>query len=134
GVEAHHVQLGELVAVRAGGGAGVALLLVVEAELAPRFGPVILVERLDRGQPPFGILAKDVFERIEAAGPAHELGLDLIQRALARTRDCLHVHIGLPTLGARKFLARSLEHAEALSLACKDLSMALARTSRGLIE
>src|SRR5262249_8646911 len=106
GVEAHHVQFGELMAVRAGGGAGVALLLVVQSELAPGFGPVILVERLDRGEHPFGVLAADVFERIEAPGPAHELRLDLVQRALARTRDCLHVHLGLPTPDARKFWRR----------------------------
>src|SRR6266705_5859284 len=84
GVEGLRVNLGELLAARAGLGRCVALRLVAEPDLAPLLGPVILVEAFQRRHHLFGILALDVLERVELAGAAHELGLDLVERALAR--------------------------------------------------
>ena len=58
---------------------------------------MILVEVLQRIHHPLGILAADVLERIEPSGAPHELGLDLIQRAPARSgRFCgrgLQIHV-----------------------------------------
>ena len=97
GVEGVHVKLGKLRTGRAGLGARVALLLVAEADLRPLLCPMILVEVLQRIHHPLGILAADILERIEPPGAAHELGLDLIQRALARSgRFCgrgLKIHV-----------------------------------------
>src|SRR4029079_4678673 len=84
GVEGVHVDLGELLAARAGLGGRVALRLVAEPDLAPLLGPVVLVEAFQRRHYLFGILALEVLERVEPAGAAHELGLDLVQCALAR--------------------------------------------------
>ena len=74
-----HVELGKLRAGSAGLGAGVALFLVVEADLRPLSRPMILVEALQRTHHALGVLAADVLERIEPPGAAHELGLDLVQ-------------------------------------------------------
>src|SRR5580692_4569025 len=96
GVEGVHVKLGELRAGCAGLGTRVGLVLIAKPDLAPLVRPMILVEALQRSHHPLGILAADVLERIEPPGAAHELGLDLVERALARSgRFCrrgLQIH------------------------------------------
>ena len=83
GVERMHVKLAEPFAAAVGLGQRIGLGFVGEADLAPLVGPVVLVEALQRGHHLFGVFALDVLERVELAGAPHELGLDLIQRALA---------------------------------------------------
>ena len=96
GIEGVHVELGKLGAGGARLGAGVSFLLVAKPDLAPLLRPMILVEVLQRIHHPLGVLARNILERIEPPGAAHELGLDLVERALARSgRFCrrgLQIH------------------------------------------
>ena len=96
GVERLHVKFGKLAAGCSGLGVRVGLLLITVADLAPFPCPAILVEIGERVHHRLGILAANLLERIETPGAAHEFGLDLFKRALARTgrlrRRCLHIH------------------------------------------
>jgi len=85
-VERQRVELGKLLARRALTRAFVALRLVGEPEPAPELRPQVAIEAGERARHLLGVLAADILERIEAAGAAHELGLDLVQRAPRRRR------------------------------------------------
>ena len=79
--ERQHVGLGELLVAGALLGERVRLGLVVEADPAPRLAPCIGVEAVERRQHLLGVVAANALERIDAAGAAHHLRLDLVERA-----------------------------------------------------
>src|SRR5689334_15909083 len=82
-VEAQQKQLCELFPPGACGRARVGLRLIGEPHLAPLLGPMIAVEARERVRNRRGILRENALERAEPPGPATDLRLDLIERALA---------------------------------------------------
>ena len=85
-LERKRVELRKLLSGCAGFGARVRLPLVGETDLAPRRGPVIAIEAGEPIDHLLGIVAANALERIDPPGAAHDLGLDLVERALLRGR------------------------------------------------
>jgi hypothetical protein len=85
-VEGERVELGELVGAGTGGRARVGRSLVAEPDLRPQPRPQVAVEARQRRAHLLGVGAADVLERIEAAGAAQHLRLDVVERAPERGR------------------------------------------------
>src|SRR4051794_25094651 len=83
-LERKRVEFRKLLSGCAGFGARIGLPLVGETDLAPRRSPVIAIEAGERIDHLLGILAANALERIDPAGAAHDLRLDLVERALLR--------------------------------------------------
>src|SRR6188474_1892443 len=83
-IERQGIELGELVPAGAHARPRIALGLVSETELAPQLRPQVAVETGQRVDHLLGVLAADVLERAQPPGAAHQLLLDLLQRAPRR--------------------------------------------------
>jgi hypothetical protein len=62
----------------------VTLRLVGEPDLAPQCRPVVAIEARECSGDRFSIVAADTLERIDVPGAAHDLPLDLVERAPRR--------------------------------------------------
>src|SRR5262249_12529547 len=80
-LERQRVELGKLAARRALARARIGLALVIEPNLAPQRRPVVAIEALELVDDALRVLAADALERVDVAGTAHDLALDLVERA-----------------------------------------------------